>query len=238
MRNWDQSEENHKAVSERYRDSALDWYFYCRRTEKGDVEAARKVAQEQIARLEQYNTFDLPIYYLMERQPEKALELLEKYYNKHKEIGGAIMWALTAEQVKDTSKRNLVFQYIFDLDKQKADEDTTENYKAFVKLAKMINEDFAKKESKLDIEPTQKLLPGDDQFGLMCLNYYLSKYLDLRGREAESTELKKQCFAHWGNLNHCLRTLAAAELHERGMTLENLVSILPKENTEEDRVEN
>ncbi|MDB5338513.1 MAG: hypothetical protein JWN70_4132 [Planctomycetaceae bacterium] len=82
LEEWEKSEQLISGVSQRYRVNAQEWYFWCRRTGRGDLSAAREVALQNLAELEV--TPEAPLrrmlafFYYCEEQDEKSLELLQK----------------------------------------------------------------------------------------------------------------------------------------------------------------
>ncbi len=236
LREWDKAEQFHKACALRYRDSAMDWYLFCKRTGKGDLESARNTMLEFIERKDKRDNYYDALYYLIEKQPEKSLPLFENDWDKFKYPFEGLMMALTAAQLKDSTKCNEILKTLCDdKDTFMASNDTNKKRKELLKLAKMISDDLAQEQSKLDLQAADKLVSTAPEWEYDNLYYFLGKYLDLRGKDKEAVELWKKCVSNWWYMGQETRTLSAVELRNHGISEEEIDSILPAEKTEEDK---
>ena len=76
---WNRANQILRMMAERYTDagSAMNWYYWCRATGHGDLDAARKLSLTTVERLRN-SPFDndrlsLAVFYVLEGQPEQAL---------------------------------------------------------------------------------------------------------------------------------------------------------------------
>src|SRR5262249_55107295 len=51
LKHWDQAEQLIRQTTKRYPGQEFDWYYWCRRTGHGDVEAALQLAMQQVGPL-------------------------------------------------------------------------------------------------------------------------------------------------------------------------------------------
>ena len=82
---WEKAEALMRGTSERYDQDAFEWMLWCCRTGHGDRAAADELARKHF---ESLGNRALPgeleaigIYYLLRREPEKALPVFEKLYD-------------------------------------------------------------------------------------------------------------------------------------------------------------
>lgn len=79
LQEWEECEKYVQAASERYNNSWLEWYLWCQRTGRGDLEAAREFCFQTIEGLSQaqknYNE-EVTCFFLMERNFPQALEAI------------------------------------------------------------------------------------------------------------------------------------------------------------------
>ena len=77
MGDWRRVEMYHQAISERYDDSSLDWFFWCHRTGRGDGPAAREFASSIIKKWEKAKAanrqYAVATFYDLDNQPAEAL---------------------------------------------------------------------------------------------------------------------------------------------------------------------
>src|SRR5262249_41951141 len=85
LQQFEKAETVYRATSERYvgSGSGLCWYFFCCRTGKGDMVAARQLAATSVDDPNtKVNPFDVICYRLLNDQTPEALELLEGEFKK------------------------------------------------------------------------------------------------------------------------------------------------------------
>jgi hypothetical protein len=83
MGRWDESENCHRQCSEFYPSTAFSWYFWCRRTGRGDVAEAKRFAEKALTpeaiRGAVWGDTWLCGYYVCEGRANEALELADKF---------------------------------------------------------------------------------------------------------------------------------------------------------------
>ena len=107
---WNEAEKYYRACSERYEDSSLEWYAFCRRTGQGDLDAARNLAQAYLDKgielSAQPGPFTSVTFYLLEKQPQKALAAMEQAVAQVPTPPNVLWNAVIADMAKDTKKRD------------------------------------------------------------------------------------------------------------------------------------
>lgn len=109
LEDWEQAERYQRANSERYDNAWADWYFWCRRTGRGEVEAAAEFARNTIAQLsptQRVMTQETAVFFELEGEREKALEEHLQFINSEDEGTYAAMSAyLLADELNRTKQR-------------------------------------------------------------------------------------------------------------------------------------
>ncbi|MDP6503336.1 MAG: hypothetical protein QF886_06955, partial [Planctomycetota bacterium] len=110
---WNDAELWIRRTSERYQESQLIWFFWCKRTGHGDAFAASKLGDKMIKRLEKegradYVSHRTAAFYLMSDRPDEALKF---YLRLHKAGDGlaGIFAALLSEELELPATRDDAF---------------------------------------------------------------------------------------------------------------------------------
>jgi tetratricopeptide (TPR) repeat protein len=107
---WKMSERLMRAISERYENSAFDWMVWCHRTGHGDARAAADLARKHFESLgASANSTQLEsigAFYLFESEPEKALAVFEKAYDRSKNVYDAMQAAIIADTLGKAEERD------------------------------------------------------------------------------------------------------------------------------------
>lgn len=110
---WDLAERMNRAMSQRYQNLGSEWYFWCIRTGKGGVAAAKAVADDYFERLK-------PPYQPVERRQLAARMILDGNLKAAREVlqpgktdlsidgGAAIFAAVLADQLDEIQARDFV----------------------------------------------------------------------------------------------------------------------------------
>jgi hypothetical protein len=220
LQRWGEAERLQRACSERYQGDSLNWYFFCRRTGKGEVKEARVFARNYVDKLADMaakpNGWDILLFYLLEEQPEKALVEIEKLVAQ-RPVADEVLWlALIADQLKDAKNRDAALNRAKLLsgrnrnDPEPAPNGTATLVNAFVK-------DLAQDgKGQIDLEAVDKVgvsLSGTDRF---VLHFALAQYLTLHGRQEDAGRYALRCMG-WPRIGVRYRTLAGAMLVQQGV---------------------
>lgn len=245
LRHWDQAEKYHQACSERYESSSLSWYFFCRRTGHGDVEAARDHVKSQLTKGKDSSyhatAFELVAFYLLEKRPEMALTAMEQA--PANDLGSYdIVWsALIADLAGDVKRRDAALERVKTLaaepnrKNQDGNADANDNTlfadEGVHVLADLIINDLKKGgKGQIDLNAADKLTASYDLWFRSWFYYYLGQYLDIHGRRSDADRCMKQCMSSSEQGFH--RILASAMLVEHGNKPEDFDAFL-QPNTNE-----
>lgn len=108
LADWDASERWMREKSTNYpTSSGPDWYLWCKRTGRGDLEAARKLALEYHERTIKTKTSKgltrQGTFFLLEDQPDKALESFRKAFDAGSSYFAALMAVQLARKLDDAA---------------------------------------------------------------------------------------------------------------------------------------
>lgn len=108
---WEEAERIYRAKAERYDSDWLDWYFFCRRTGHGDLEAASAFCQRQQRSLteSERNVQQVAFYHYLEGDHANALRIHESYrIDKDEGPYATICTLLLLDEMKRTEDRDKV----------------------------------------------------------------------------------------------------------------------------------
>jgi tetratricopeptide (TPR) repeat protein len=107
---WKKSESLMHAIAERYENSAFDWMVWCYRTGHGDREAATELARHHFESLgtaaNATQLENIGVFYLLQKEPEKALPVFEKAYRVGHNAYAAMHASLVADSLGKTADRD------------------------------------------------------------------------------------------------------------------------------------
>lgn len=202
--------------SERYQNTSLLWYAWCRRMGTGDVDAAAALAEKYISTLqrplpEREQTW-LAAHYEFKLQPLKALPEWQDLYGRTKNPYHGMQAALVAREQGAEALSKELLQQIAELgtrppvDKQKH---TT------VELAKLFQKALQQeKPISLDQEAVDELIRSAPAGEPTNLSYFVGKFLWIHDQqEAAKPYLLMSARSPVSKLN---RELAGALLHDHG----------------------
>jgi tetratricopeptide (TPR) repeat protein len=246
MHRWEEAETMHRAIAQRYPEcSGLDWYFFCRRTGHGDLKAARRAAKEyveasQAANSPRYWNENVAAYYLFERQPEKAKDILARSYREEDNFITGIHLALLCDQLKDAATRDKILAEIKARGPKSKLPDNLKPLANMTGLAGLLADDLAKGgKGEIDLAAADRLNtivaisgsehPRYDPGLRIDFDYLLGRYLYSHGKREQAIEYWKHCVARTQFMTDYYRTLAAAQLTNLGILPESYKSLLEKD---------
>jgi beta-lactamase regulating signal transducer with metallopeptidase domain/tetratricopeptide (TPR) repeat protein len=236
LQDWQQAEGYLHADALRYTASRPYWYFFCRRTGKGDLEWARRVAlpclEDAERGAEDVGFYDLGAIYLLEGQPEKALAMAEEDYDRWKHPASGLFIAVLADDLDDAAKRDEALKRVVDTGADYTRKKDEPAFDALIGLAKVLADDLAAGgKAELDLAALDKLRPVHNVYELIPFDYYLGYYLDRHGKPEHAITSWKRCMGAT-HMNHTCRTLAGAELLARNVGPDEYKSLLQPEAAE------
>ena len=235
MRDWEEAEQSYKAAAERYRNQAHVWYSYCKRSGRGELHEARNVALAYTDIKGVAEPFWKAVIFMLEKQPKKAISALQSSTYPWDKL---LLFTI-ADESNDYVTRDAAMQAFLKWarNEQKGRKDLPP--KEMIAVAEMIAGDLANRQSKIDLKAAETLIEKNERVAQMMCYYYLGKYLDTHGRQADAIALWKKCIGCWMPMDKFARTLAAVELREHGVKEKEIEAALPAENTadEEDKTD-
>jgi tetratricopeptide (TPR) repeat protein len=116
IEDWDRAEACHRAASERYQESAADWYFWCLRTGRGNVTKARALAKRY------WQMLSPPFrpgqrwsrgvsYILIDNLPNAILTLTDSIDN-NRDLHAILLAAILADKADDAARRDALFDKV------------------------------------------------------------------------------------------------------------------------------
>ena len=223
------------AAAERYRTGAREWYYFCRRTGRGDLAAARKAVQEYIddggaAADTREKRGGLFTYILLENQLDKTAAFLRDRYAEEPRSAEALWLALIGDETNNTTMRDEA------LAKLKADAPlyrTTEKERVrteLVQLGEWIQRDVAQGHKgaipRAEVEPCRAGLK--DKADRARFDLLLARYLKARGNRDDAVYYCRQILASITPQNE-VHTLAAVMLIEMGVAPDRLQTPVEKQ---------
>jgi len=231
---WDAAEKTYKAIYERYRgnDKIAEWYCFCRRTNHGDLDAARRAYAEATKPGPMPTVGHAMTFCLLEDRVPRGRQLLEFLVANEKSALFELHLALIADQQHDNAARD---KYLASVAKSSGDDTRLQGEKPATRLAalaKLFVADLAKGgKGDIGVDAAERLnsLPPFDG-SLHCSNrqsppvaafwYLLGHYLDMHGKPDLAVVCWKHCLDDTERMGDFHRTLAAVELFKRKITYE------------------
>jgi tetratricopeptide (TPR) repeat protein len=195
---WEKSEQLMRAVSESYNNQAFEWMLWCHRTGRGDAQAADDCARK---RFESFGTRanSVPLeqigaYYLLRREPEKALLVFQKAYADGRHSYAGMHVALVADALGKTKVRDEYLQKVVDAARNMLPQSVAGVYGRVATLfqkalppGSMKDFDFAQTDSIIQAA-SESTRPGDTN-----LNYFVAVFLQNRGETAKANAYLVRC---------------------------------------------
>lgn len=202
LENWEEAENHVRANSLRYENQALEWYFWCVRTGKGNLAAAERFALEKIASLDDEESENWAssagAVYLLTGQIEKAYDTLLSLARKNHEPYYAWHVVILATELHRPKVRDEMLNLIIAADKQ-SDSSILINTAIF---AEHIQECIAGgKPGSIDLDMVDRHLAQSFEVIPTRMSYFISEYLRLNGRTEESIKYLHQAASSPKNLN-------------------------------------
>jgi hypothetical protein len=211
-----EAEDYFRGAAERYVASSPSWYFWCRRTGRGDRQAARAfVRQAMDNRFVAVNLSHKLSFLVLDNDKATALAGYRESLARQASPMFAWMAALLAHELKQPDVRNTSLQIV----RQSAND---ERYKRpFLGEAAALAQDALAAPTKMDELPARAkelLAKIEDPREASMVEYVLGRLLDLHDR-TEGIELLKQ--AARLPFTQDQAAMAAAELRDRSIPLDD-----------------
>ena len=195
LKNWSDAETYFRNCSERYRGSVFEWYFFCRRTGKGDLDAARQCVESALADPSTRAGLRddmVAFFHVLEGRHEQALEGFQTRFQKRSLAYNGLWVALLADQLDQPDLRDKTLKQVVANGKKEADSEK-ETPIGLPALAELLAVDL-EAGGKGDLDPIalEKLCPQGNTWVTADVFYFASRYLE----QHEQTELAADCRKH------------------------------------------
>jgi len=210
MQDWDRSEELVRAAAERYDDGVVRWYYWCRRTGKGDVQSAEKLVRKHINSLDDhFSQQDLTFFatfYVLAKEPAKALEMIAALSKQAPSETVNLLRMTLLDELSKTEDRNAIMKTL-------AGKDTP-----YGNMVKLFSDCLAKDEKgKLDGEAVEKIMKTVPADAVVDANYFVGKFLQHRGHKEEGVKYLQRSASGKNARSFLVKLLAVAELRDQGI---------------------
>lgn len=223
---WDESEKFIAAAASYYPTwSGADWYFWCRRTGRGHVDKAKKLAEARLDARELKTDINwglnLFTYHLLENDPSAASNDLKSIIKLAvaSQVGPAdliraqIQSAIVAIELKDTDAAKAAIKEARQLAEQFRD--SSPNYcDVNIGICDLLDGKSLSDETVADIE--KKIEMQGKPIRVNC-EYFLGRAFDLAGKKEQADKYWKDCVTR-GPYDRYPATLAGKYLCERHTT--------------------
>lgn len=111
-----QAEKYWKACAERYHTSSAEWFFWCIRTNHGDRESARQLAEQNLLANPEVNNLNLRmqlgVYHLIQGQEARAYETFQSAFKQYQDTFCGMHAALLADKLNLPDQRDQLLTQI------------------------------------------------------------------------------------------------------------------------------
>lgn len=208
---WKKAESYYKAVSLRYSGFAPYWYFFCRRTGKGDLEGATQLRDKFIAQYKDKPGSNLLMFANLAKLDESAKEAMApvaRYHSTNPYYSLVISFAILAHEAGDTDKRETSLTVARTLARNPRElAFTTMVYDMLVKQEK----------PEIDEEALNEILKQANEEDRLAMRFTIARIADHSKQKELAMKYYTQAMAS-PSISNIARTRAGARLLELGVT--------------------
>jgi tetratricopeptide (TPR) repeat protein len=237
---WKEAEKLRKAAAERYPDllTPLYWYCFCRRTGHGDLAAARAAYQAVFQSKDgaHRDPFGGAVFCILEKKPRQALRLVSDMFERTDDIYAGLHVAMLHDELGDAKERDAALHRLIERAAKVKLSEKNASQTVLAQLARMIVADSAAGgKGEIDLAAADKIndglkaslrkQPPQENKDPMIFDYFLGRYLSLHGKTDEAIKHWKKCVAETETFDSTTRSIAGAELCDRGIRPESYKSL-------------
>jgi len=236
LQEWEAAEKYVKAAAERYRESATEWYRFCRRTGHGDLQAARRLAKsyadDPSAQDSRNARLGAATFYILEGRLDQGLAGYGKAFAEEADPFFGLWVAILADELKDAKTRDAALARIRSHSPAVVRNDTGNCRQKLVELADLIERDLAQGgKGQIDAKAVDKLRAALPEGAARAyFDLFLARYLHAHGKRNEAIRCWKEEVASTDVLGYG-RTFAGAALCDLGVKPESYKALLEKAPT-------
>jgi tetratricopeptide (TPR) repeat protein len=225
LQQWEEAEQMLRAEAERYRGQELGWYYFCKRTGRGDLKSAGDLARKAIESPAE-DPIAAAAHWCLENQPAKALPPAEKAFAETNNPYSGLFVALVADEIKENHRRDAALRQVVTKGPGYRGGPRNEPRPELVALGALMAGDLAGGgKGEIDVLAAEKAASKGNADEQMRVWQVLAKYLDLHGRPEQAIRLWKKCIAT-ARFRAFPYTVAAFELLRHGVRLDQFKVLL------------
>jgi len=217
---WDKSESYHQSNSQSYKRQQTDWYLWCVRTGRGDVDAARLLARKYWSSLvppfsnEQF--WSRAVGETLEGNHIEARKILVDCFNRDLDLAAAVVAAVFADRDGDQAQRDALFKEV---------ETNWVRENNFAQLSNLFRRVLAgRKWSQNEFE----MIVFNAAEGEIPHLYYIAGLFLARHNEAETADDYLQIAATGLDISCTAEAMASYELRSQGKSVNPMrIHLLP-----------
>jgi len=195
---WNKSEALMRATSERYDGSAFEWMLWCHRTGHGDAQSAEECARKQFESLGNQAApralERIGAYYLLRKEPEKALVVFSGAYEKGRSAYSAMHAASVADTLGKSAERD---EYLTKIVNAAKNQDPTSIAGVYGRLAQLMQQALPPGSMQdFDFKQVDSIIQaavGSPRPGDTNLAYFVGVFLQNRGAADKSRDYLIRC---------------------------------------------
>jgi tetratricopeptide (TPR) repeat protein len=196
-RDWEKAELWQQRISERYDGEQIEWFFWCKRNQKGNLRGAAALAEQYFKELAPRATAvddqKRGVFYALTGRPKEALAAFTKGFSREGDPYCGIHVALLALELKDVPARDAALQQV--VEKGPAFRSKGEARTSEVLLGRAFQDLLAQGEGTRPEPGTfTKILDGASNAGTRAnVTYFIGRFSELRYSAAEAKPYYEQC---------------------------------------------
>lgn len=220
LQQWPEAEDAYRAASLAYQNQRFAWYAYCARTGKGDLSAAREVAEAYVTEIEMHHEgsdlWPVVAFHLLEGQTIPALEAIRKMNQGQTVPFYLVLGALLTDELHDFEARDALLKAASVHEADRGSPKDTGPSREYIYLAGSFVQDLASGgKGDLEFENLDQLLARAAENPRLACQYLIGYYLDLHGKSDLATEYLTRAMV--SNPSWVIRTFAGQRLLARGL---------------------
>lgn len=210
-----------RRLATRYRGNRIEWYLWCQRTGRGDLQAAAELYREEIERQDadggQLRDDDLmrrAVFYTLEQEYEKAVPMWQQAFERTSDSWFGLHLAILAHRTGEIELRDRMLERVAGLDPERQQEDR-EDRPVLIALARAIAP-AVQGDQPLPSDALDEQIAQLSARRQMNVNYLFAALLEVAGQE-QAAEARLRQAAHHRDMRILNQALAHQALRQRDL---------------------
>lgn len=180
LEHWRESEDLTKSAAMSYADREMEWYLWCRRTGRGDLQPARQLARKRVLALSgrstAYDTAAVGTYFVLTGEKKQARNAFKAGFDKTTSFNGGLHVALLDDELGLTEERDAVLAEILSEKGQKANAKTPA-YKELMAFTEWLAATYRQPaDAQIDLATIQEIADVPAGLGTANVLYFIGAY--------------------------------------------------------------